>query len=90
LKINCEYQELFQAVGSMLEVKGLAFLDGKVVTFLAKIMSVISGTRDTPNAGNLNSYMVKMPLFSARCTSAKSSNASGCFCLLPKRINSLT
>lgn len=26
LKVNCEYHELFQAVSSMLEVKGLAFL----------------------------------------------------------------
>jgi hypothetical protein len=42
----------------MLEVKGLAFLENKVVTFLAKILSVISGTREQPNSGNLNSYMV--------------------------------
>lgn len=71
LKINCEYHELFQAVSSMLEVKGLAFLENKVVTFLAKIMSVINGTREMPHSGNLNSYMVKMKLYSARCMSAR-------------------
>lgn len=58
LKVNCEYHELFQAVSSMLEVKGLAFLETKVVPFLAKILAVVSGTRETANSGSLNSYMV--------------------------------
>lgn len=88
LKVNCEYHELFQAVSSMLEVKGLAFLEGRVVTFLGKILSVINATRELPNAGNLNSYMVNPIRFSAKSMSARSSSGWECFCLPPKRTSS--
>jgi hypothetical protein len=49
-----------------MEVKGLAFLENKIVNFLAKILSVVSGTRETSNSGSLNSYMVFMQLSSAK------------------------
>ena len=67
-KVNSEYHELFQAVLGMIESQGLSFLEGKLVSFLAKIKSVIDGTREMQSSSNtnLNIYMVSYNLFSVK------------------------
>jgi hypothetical protein len=52
----------------MIESQGLSFLEGKLVAFLAKMLSVIDGTREMQNTNttNLNAYMVFPQVFSVR------------------------
>ena len=57
----------------MLESQGISFLEGKLVLFLAKMKSVIDGTREMQSSGNtnLNIYMVSLKLFSVRSMFAR-------------------
>jgi hypothetical protein len=64
---------LFQAVLGMLESQGLTFLESKLVAFLAKIKSVIDGTREaqSTNTTNLNAYMVILHLIQCKVNVCK-------------------
>lgn len=70
-KINSEYHELLNTIALLIDWKGLEFFQGKLINFVAKVLSIINGTRDV---NTLNSYMVHSIRYSAKSTCAKLSN----------------
>lgn len=82
LRLNCQYHELFMALQTIIQVKGLDFFNmpttnnnsnvnstTKLIQFVSKILGVINKINDkAPQemASNFNSYMVYLDLFSVK------------------------
>lgn len=72
LKLNCEYHEIFMALTTVIEIKGLEFFQGKIVQFVSKVLGVINKINNSKasqqDASNFNNYMVTFYLLcSAKC-----------------------
>lgn len=75
LRLNAEYHEIFMAITTVIEVKGIGFFSGKIVQFVSKILGVINklngnnatnSKASSQEISNFNNYMVRIYLLSAK------------------------